>query len=70
MSLIGTATVWQEMDGPPRWAESHRCAYSERLGFGPFTDRMMEKCTCQTALYSSLFHPAFHWGNPVNEDSA
>jgi hypothetical protein len=69
LSIMSTATVWQEMDEPSTQAARHRCAYRERLEFGPFTDRMPEKCVYQTALYSSLFSAISHWHNPVNEDS-
>jgi len=68
-SIMATATVWQEMDETRTQAARHRCAYRERLEFGPFTDRMPEKCVPQTSLYGRLFCTTTHWQNTVNEDS-
>jgi hypothetical protein len=69
LSIMGTATVWQEMDEPRTQVARHRCAYRERLGFGAFTDRMPEKCVYETALHSRLFCAMSRWHSTVNENS-
>jgi hypothetical protein len=65
VGIMGTATVWQEMDEPRTLADRHRCAYRQRLEFGPFTNRMAEKCVHHAALYSRIFCAISHWHNPV-----